>query len=103
MLKIVQFIMIVVVSSTILACATSSMQESPAEYLSSSAVTAKVKTNLVDQLGANGLNIQVKTYKDEVQLSGFVNSTVIKQRAGRIAINTLDVKRVTNNLIVKTN
>ena len=64
-------------------------------------MTAKVKTNLVDQLGTKGFAIKVISYKNEVQLSGYVDSAVIKRRAGTIAANTIDVKRVRNDLIIK--
>ena len=83
------------------ACGSSSFQESTGEYLDSSAVTAKVKTRLFDMLGSEAFSIKVKTYKDWVQLSGFVNSDVIKRRAGIIADNTIGVKYVQNDLIVK--
>lgn len=83
------------------ACGSSSFQESTGEYLDSSAVTAKVKTRLFDMLGSEAFAIKVKTYKDWVQLSGFVNSEVIKRRAGIIADNTVGVKYVQNDLIIK--
>jgi osmotically-inducible protein OsmY len=84
-----------------IACSNSAPSESAGEFVDSSAVTAKVKANLVDQLGTNGFLIQVKTYKNDVQLSGYVDDGVVKTRAGAIAANTIDVKRVHNNLIVK--
>ena len=83
-------------------CTSTPYQESTGQYLDSTAVTTKVKGRLVDMLGArSALVIKVKTYKNNVQLSGFVNSDLIKQRAGWIADNTLGVLSVQNNLIVK--
>lgn len=78
------------------------MRESTGEYLDSTAVTTKVKTRLIDALGSRALAIKVKTYKDEVQLSGFVNSENIKNQAGIITDNTVGVVRVRNDLIVKS-
>lgn len=101
MLKIIKLFTLAVFLPVMVACAVVSDKESTSEYLESSAVTAKVKTNLIDTLGTKGFAINVKTYKDEVQLSGFVNSTTLKKRAGDIAVNTIDVKRVRNNLIVR--
>lgn len=83
------------------ACSKPITNETPGEFIDSSSVTAKVKTNLLDQLGTDGFSIKVKTYKDEVQLSGFVDNVTIKKRAGYIALNTLDVKHVRNDIIVK--
>jgi hypothetical protein len=101
MLRILQLCILAVFTLLIIACAATPTQESTGQYLDSSATTAKVKANLVDNLGAKGLAIQVNTYKDEVQLSGFVDNNVIKRHAGMIAANTINVKRVRNNLIVK--
>lgn len=94
------FILTVFVLSTI-SCAMPPKTESMGEYLDSTAVTTKVKARLVDTLGTDGLAIQVKTYKDEVQLSGFVNNATIKKHAGSIASNTTGVMRVRNDLIIK--
>lgn len=100
-LKASKLMILVIVTLFITACVAPPKTESMGEYLDSSATTAKVKARLIDKLGSNGLAIQVKTYKDEVQLSGFVDSAMIKRHAGTIAANTLGVKRVRNNLIVK--
>ncbi|AGH54579.1 Putative lipoprotein [Legionella pneumophila subsp. pneumophila LPE509] len=86
----------------IIACAASPLSESTGEYLDSSTTTAKVKASLVDQLGTTGFAVKVKTYKDQVQLSGFVDSQKIKQRAGIIAAGVDGVKSVRNDLIIKT-
>ena len=94
--------MLAVVIIAITACGATSTSESTGEYLDSSATTAKVKGRLVDMLGAKAaMSIKVRTYKNNVQLSGFVNNNIIKDRAGIIADNTFGVKEVINNLIVK--
>ncbi|AAU26813.1 TPA: BON domain-containing protein [Legionella pneumophila] len=90
------------ISMIIIACAASPLSESTGEYLDSSTTTAKVKASLVDQLGTMGFAVKVKTYKDQVQLSGFVDSQKIKQRAGIIAAGVDGVKSVRNDLIIKT-
>lgn len=85
----------------LLACSATPNRESTGQYIDSSAATAKIKTELIDQLGAKAFSIQVKTFKDEVQLSGFVSSAYVKKRAGKIASSNPDIKRVRNDLIVK--
>ncbi|HAT8625847.1 TPA: BON domain-containing protein [Legionella pneumophila] len=90
------------ISMIIIACAASPLSESTGEYLDSSTTTAKVKASLVDQLGTTGFAVKVKTYKDQVQLSGFVDSQKIKQRAGIIAAGVDGVKSVRNDLIIIT-
>lgn len=90
------------ISMIIIACAASPLSESTGEYLDSSTTTTKVKTSLVDQLGTTGFAVKVKTYKDQVQLSGFVDSQRIKKRAGIIAAGVDGVKSVRNDIIVKS-
>lgn len=83
------------------ACSSSSNYESAGEYLDSSTTTAKVKANLVDGLGRSGFSITVNTFKDVVQLGGFVDNTRIKQRAAVIASHVPGVKSVRNGIVVK--
>jgi len=102
MLKTIKLSILAVVIIAITACGSTSTSESTGEYLDSSATTAKVKGRLVDMLGAKAaMSIKVRTYKNNVQLSGFVNNNNIKNRAGIIADNTFGVKQVSNNLIIK--
>lgn len=97
-----KIITIFYLTASLTGCGSTAIQESTGEYLDSSAVTSKVKTRLFDNLGSEAFSIKVKTYKEVVQLSGFVNSNIIKQRAGQIADDTLGVKYVQNDLIIKT-
>lgn len=101
MFKTFKFFILAIFVLGITGCAAPPKSESMGEYLDSSATTAKVKAGLVDTLGSRGFTIQVKTYKDEVQLSGFVDSSGIKNRAGKIAAHTMGVRHVRNDLIVK--
>lgn len=85
----------------IIACGAKPSPETTGEYLDSSTVTAKVKARLINKLGTQGFAINVKTYKDEVQLSGFVDQAYVRSQAGKIASTTAHVKRVRNDIIVK--
>lgn len=85
----------------IIACGSTPSTESAGEFFDSSALTTKVKASLIDELGSSGFAIQVKTFKDEVQLSGFVVSQDVRQRAAIIAAGVGGVKRVRNSIIVK--
>ncbi len=98
MFKIIKFGMLIVVSVIIIACVP---KESPNGYLDSSMVTNIVKKNLVNQLGAQGLLIRVKTYRDEVQLNGVVDNQKTKHQAGLIAASVENVKHVRNDLTIK--
>ena len=101
MRKLIPFFILIITAFFIVSCASTSLSESTGEYLDSSAVTTKVKTRLVDKLGTKAFAIKVKTYKGNVQLSGFVDNETIKQRAGVISAGTMGVNQVRNDLIVK--
>lgn len=101
MFKVFRLTILAVLAIVIIACSSTPSSESTGEYLDSAAVTAKVKAKLIDSLGSKAFKINVKTYKDEVQLSGFVNAYKVKQRAGDIATSVESVEKVRNNLIVK--
>jgi osmotically-inducible protein OsmY len=90
-----------ILTTSLVGCGSSIMDESTGEYIDSTAVTTKVKGRLFDMLGQDAFSIKVKTFKDTVQLSGFVDSYQIKQKAGLIADNTVGVQYVKNDLIVK--
>jgi hyperosmotically inducible protein len=75
--------------------------ESTGEYVDDAAITAKVKAAILAEPGLKTLQIGVETYKDVVQLSGFVDNTQAKTRAGEVAAGVSGVKSVRNNLVVK--
>ena len=83
------------------ACTSTGTSESTGQYVDSAAITSKVKTALLNDSGLKSFDIGVETYKDEVQLSGFVNSDQVKARAGAVAAGVSGVRSVRNNLAVK--
>lgn len=76
-------------------------QESATQYISSSALTAKVKAALVNTSGIDSTDINVKTVNDVVQLNGYVDNQAQVQLAGKVASEVAGVKGVQNNLQVK--
>jgi osmotically-inducible protein OsmY len=83
------------------ACASTPTQESTGGYVDDSTITAKIKTNLVQDAKVSATDVHVKTYKGVVDLSGFVNSQSEISEAGRVTGQVSGVKSVHNNLIVK--
>lgn len=71
------------------------------QYLDSAAVSQKVKTQLTNQLGPAALGIRVRTYRDEVLLSGVVPNATIQKQAGELAAHVDYVKHVRNDLVVR--
>jgi osmotically-inducible protein OsmY len=85
----------------LISCAGSRTRESAGEYVDSSVITTKVKTALLADPDVSGLAIEVETFKDVVQLSGFVDTKEQAQKAVEIARNVEGVRSVKNSLIVK--
>ena len=83
-------------------CAGTSTRESTGEYIDNSALTAKVKKALVSDEIVKARDVQVETFRGTVQLSGFVDSNMQKDRAAEVARSIPGVRDVKNNLIVKT-
>jgi osmotically-inducible protein OsmY len=84
-----------------LAATAAASSESAGEALDDTVITTQVKAALLNEPSLKSFQISVKTYKDTVQLSGFVDSAAAKQTAGRIAAGVKGVASVRNDLIVK--
>ncbi|MAZ38793.1 MAG: transporter [Legionellales bacterium] len=83
------------------ACSSTSTQESTGQYIDNAVITTKVKSALFEAKDLDSSNITVKSFKNTVQLSGFVNSQADIQKAGQIASKVKDVQKVENDLLVK--
>ena len=82
-------------------CASTPTQESTGQIIDSSVITTNVKAELASQDLSTLLDVEVETFRDVVQLSGFVDTQAEKDMAGEVASNVDGVVRVENNLIVK--
>lgn len=72
------------------------------QYVSDSAITAKVKTALLAEKGLKSTDISVETQNGTVQLSGFVVSSAQIDQAVDVAKHVNGVKDVKNDLRLKT-
>lgn len=84
-----------------LGCASTPTREGTGEYVDDSAITAKVKAAIVNEPSLKVFQINVETFKGEVQLSGFVDSARSVAKAGEVARGVKGVRSVKNSLIVK--
>ncbi len=82
-------------------CAGDRYTRSTGEYVDDKAIEAKVKSELLADPDVKGLAVNVEVNNGRVQLSGFVNSLVQKNRAGELARNVENVQYVKNDLVVK--
>lgn len=84
-----------------LGCTSTPTQESTGEYVDNSVITARVKTAIFKEPSLKSAEINVETFKGEVQLSGFVSSQSDINRAVEIARAVDGVKSVENDMQLK--
>ena len=82
-------------------CAGGPKQESTGEYVDDSALTAKVKTALIQDPDVKAASVNVETYTGVVQLSGFANSQSEINKAVQVARDVKGVKSVKNDIRIK--
>ena len=82
-------------------CASTPKKSGTGEYIDDSVITTKVKAAILDDPSLKVFQVNVETFKGEVQLSGFVDSAQSVKKAGEVARGVKGVKSVKNNLIVK--
>ncbi|MFD2365896.1 BON domain-containing protein [Pseudoduganella sp. GCM10020061] len=91
--------LMVVASLALSGCAM--QNKSAGEVVDDAVLTAKVKASLYNDPNVKGSEIQVETYKGEVQLSGFVADPSDAQKAVQIARGVQGVSSVKNDIRVK--
>ena len=97
----IRYFVLLVMIATLVACASTSEQESTGEYVDDSVITTKVKSLLAADDFLKSFQISVETYKGTVQLNGSVDSQKAIDKAGEIASSVKGVNSVKNNLNVK--
>jgi hypothetical protein len=102
MKTIKNIVIISALSALFVGCAGDRYHRSTGAYFDDKATTAKVKADLFSDPNVRGSEVKVKTYQGKVQLSGFVDTQLQKDRAAEIARRINGVQWVKNDLIVKT-
>ncbi len=82
-------------------CASTSKQEGTGEYIDDTVLTTKVKAAVLNEPSLKSAEINVETFKGEVQLSGFVSSQAEINKAADVARGVKGVKSVKNDMRVK--
>jgi osmotically-inducible protein OsmY len=90
-----------VLAGSLVACESTPTRESAGEYIDSSVISTKVRAKIADDKEVSIFDIDVTTFKDTVQLSGFVDTAVQKSRAGALAASVRGVRSVENNITIK--
>jgi osmotically-inducible protein OsmY len=94
-------LLVVAVATLATACAATPTRESTGGYVDDSTITAKIKSDLLQDNKLSAADVHVKTYKGIVDLSGFVDGQSQIPEAGLLAGKVSGEKSVHNNLIVK--
>jgi BON domain len=99
--RIVQLLVCSALLISFLGCASTQTHESTGQYVDDSVITTKVKSAIFNEATLKTLQINVKTYKGVVQLSGFADSTQSISKAGEVAGSVGGVQSVSNGMTVK--
>ncbi len=97
----IRYLLVLMLIATFVACASTPKQESTGEYVDDSVITTKVKSLIAADDFLKSFQISVETYKGTVQLSGFVSSRDLVDKAVQITRSVKGVTAVKNSLIVK--
>lgn len=98
MLKRFSAFFIVALMVSALGCAGTATQQSTGAYADDSWITTKVKAEIFNEPTLKVNQITVETYKNVVQLSGFVDSTASMNKAVAIARSVKGVASVKNDM-----
>jgi osmotically-inducible protein OsmY len=82
-------------------CSSTPTQQSTGEAIDDGVVTAKVKAALIEDPVTKAHQINVETFKGQVQLSGFVESDEARARALQLAREVEGVKKVKDSMEVR--
>ncbi|MEI6208148.1 MAG: BON domain-containing protein [Desulfuromonadales bacterium] len=99
--SIVKFLACFALMAAFSGCAATQKHESTGQYVDDSVITTRVKAAIFEEETLKTLQINVKTFKGIVQLSGFVDSAQRVNTAGDVAKRVDGVVKVENDLVVK--
>jgi osmotically-inducible protein OsmY len=95
------FFAVCALAISLAACSAISGRETAGEYVDDATITTKVKAAILDEPSLKSLQVNVETFQDVVQLSGFVDSSQSKSKAGQLARAVDGVRSVKNDLVVR--
>jgi osmotically-inducible protein OsmY len=98
---LIQFVGTLGLAMALTGCAGNQYERSTGESVDDTATTGRVKRALGTDTIYRYPNVKVTTFKGNVQLSGFVDTTAQKDKAGDLAKATPGVKDVENRITVR--
>jgi osmotically-inducible protein OsmY len=100
-LKRIFTLLAVVAFTALIGCAETQKHEGTGQYVDDTAITTKVKAAIFNEPGLKSAEINVETFKGQVQLSGFVNSQADINKAAELARSVGGVTSVKNDMRLK--
>ena len=103
-MKATKYLSVVMMSFALLSvvgCASTRTQSSAGEYIDDTVITTKVKAAIFNDPDLKTREINVETFKGEVQLSGFVSTQSEINQAGTLARGVAGVTSVRNDIGIK--
>ena len=97
-LKPITTILAAISMSVVLGCAGTATREGTGEYVDDTVITTKVKAAIFNEPTLKSAQINVETFKGDVQLSGFVSSQMSMMRAVEVAQGVGGVKSVKDDM-----
>ena len=94
-------IIIAIAVATTGGCASTKTSEGTGEYFDDSWITTRVKAAILNEPTLKSSEINVETFKGEVQLSGFVSSEDNIRKAVTVTEEVKGVKTVKNDMRVR--
>src|SRR3972149_2362081 len=82
--RILSILICIGLIAVFLGCASTQKREGTGEYFDDSVITTKVKAEIFNEPSLKVFQINVETFKGEVQLSGFGDSAQMVKKAGEV-------------------
>ena len=86
---------------SVVSCSAIEGQESGGQYVDDATLSTKVRSAFVEDNTVKATQVHVETMQGIVELSGFVDSKAVEDRAVSIARNVSGVKGVRDEIVVR--
>lgn len=99
--KLSALVMPLALITALAACEVATGKQTAGQYVDDTTITTKVKAELLEDPTLEKMQIEVETFNQVVQLSGFVDKPATKFRAEEVAESVEGVKDVENDLVIR--
>jgi hyperosmotically inducible protein len=99
--KYLSAVFLAVTLGSVVGCAPTETKRGTGEHIDDTVITTKVKAAIAEDPLTKVLEVKVKTFKSEVQLSGFVSSREAANRAIELARGVKGVTSVKDDMQIK--